>query len=91
MSPDNDILDALAHELGLFAPPLRVRALVPRRAPRGDHCAAIWVARVPDDGRVAMFFAMSLDDASAWARELLPGAPSIECARLRGELGTPLV
>ena len=61
MSSSSEIVDTLADELGLFEPPLHVRALVPRRALRGDHCAAIWVARVPDDGRVTMFFAMSLD------------------------------
>lgn len=83
-----DIIDTVAHELGLFTPPLRVRALTPRRAPDPDHCGAIWIVRT-DDGRIAMYFAQNLEDAARWARELLPHADSLEAVRLRSELGTP--
>jgi hypothetical protein len=75
----------------IFAPPLRVTALVPRKT-RGEikHCAAFW-SFVAADGRAAVAWAASLDDAAQLARVLLPGPGEIELTWLRSEVGTPLM
>jgi hypothetical protein len=68
-----------------------VTALVPRKTREGTvaHCAAFW-SFVAEDGRTAVAWAASLDDAAYLARVLLPGSGEIELTWLRSEVGTPL-
>ena len=76
----------------IFAPPMRMTALVPRRTLAGTvaHCTAFW-SFVAEDGRTAVAWAASLDDAAYLARVLLPGSGEIELTWQRSEVGAPVV
>jgi hypothetical protein len=46
---------------------------------------------VASDGRVALTFAMYIEDAARIANALLPDAGMIECMLIRSEVGTSML